>query len=203
MKKMLEIKTPKALLVEGQDAWSFFRAMIVHLKLEEEVRAYNFGGIKDFRKYLNTFKDLPGFWELETLAIIRDAEVNASDAFKSIQGALEQCQLPIPTAPATFLQAKPKIGVFILPDQVNPGMLETLCLRAVTDDPGYLCLDSFFDCFKDNGGEAPNNMEKAKVQAFLATRKKPGRLIGQSADQGHWPWDNEAFSEIIGFVQSM
>ncbi len=68
------IKSEKLLLVEGRDAFGFFKAILQELSLLENIEIRNFGGIKDFTTYLRTLKITPGFKKVISLGIIRDAE---------------------------------------------------------------------------------------------------------------------------------
>jgi len=62
------------------------------------------------------------------------------------------------------------------------------------------CVDRFFHCLTDEGCPQPQNTSKARVQAFLASRERPGLLLGQAAAKGYWPWDSEAFEEVKDFL---
>jgi hypothetical protein len=83
------------------------------------------------------------------------------------------------------------------------GMLEDLCLRAIAQDPAMLCVEQYFECLQQAGLSLPDNMSKAKVQAFLASRRKAGLRLGEAAEKGYWPWDAEAFGRVKDFLQQI
>ena len=76
-------------------------------------------------------------------------------------------------------------------------------MQSVTRDPAMRCVDEYFECIERANGSLPNNMDKAKVQAFLASRDRPGLLVGQAAAAGYWPWTSDAFSHVRRFIQNL
>ncbi len=88
----------KVLLVEGKDAFQFFKALLRHLNLLSDIEIRNFGGVDDL-DYLGTLKITDGFDHVISLAIIRDAESNAVSAFHSVNGILEKEGFDVPPQP--------------------------------------------------------------------------------------------------------
>lgn len=190
----------KVLAVEGHDAFQFFKALLRQLSLLTDIEIRNFGGVDDLSDFLNLLIITPGFDRVTSLGIVRDAETNADSAFQSVRGKLAMAALSVPEHPVSIADGNPKVSVFILPDCENPGMLETLCLRAVSDDMGMACVEEYFNCTKSQGLALPSNMPKAQVQAFLASKPRPGLLLGQAAHEGYWPWDHPALDKIKQFL---
>ena len=46
----------------------------------------------------------------------------------------------------------------------------------------------------------PNNLSKARVQAFLSSRIEPGKRLGEAAEAGYWPFNNPVFNPIKDFL---
>lgn len=208
------ITLQKLLLVEGHDAWQFFKALLHHLGLVNTIEIRNYGGISELPSYLKTLPAISGFGEVVSLGITRDAESNAQDAFKAVCHALENARsggprtpfrerLSVPQAPINKTGGALGISVFILPDCVSPGMLETVCLASVTDDPAMPCVEQYFECLK--GGRVPTlgSISKARVQAFLSSRPEPGLLLGQAAHGGYFPWQSGVFEPIKQFLRAL
>ena len=193
----------KALLVEGYDAFRFFKALLVHMNLVHQIEIRNFGGVGDLQSYLPVLLTTPGFHGVQSLGIVRDAESDAPSAFRSVCSVLRTNRLTEPKRPMEVAEGRPRTGVFILPDGENPGMLETLCLQAVSGDPIIPCIDLYFHCAVDNGISLPDNMAKARVQAFLASRSKPGLLLGEATEKGYWPWDAPTFERVKEFLRAL
>lgn len=196
------IEKPYVLLVEGKDDLGFFRALIKNLNLNIQIFYYD--GNPNFREFLSGFIKTTGFAEVSSLGITRDADTDYNASFQSIHDALQAEHLPTPEHPLESIENGDglKVTIMILPGNSLLGMLEDLCLKSVELDPAMFCVAQYFQCLEQNGS-MPNNLSKAKVQAFLASRQKAGLLIGQAADAGYWPWDNPAFEEIKTFLQQI
>ncbi len=192
----------KILLVEGHDAFQFFKALLRHLNLLPDIEIRNFGGIGDL-DYLETLKITDGFDDVISLAIIRDAESNAVSAFDSVSSKLKQTGFDVPLKPMTSTVGSPKISVFILPDCISNGSLETICLQTVKNDPAMPCVDQFFTCIQNNGLSVPKNIQKATLHAFLSSRSRPHLLLGQAAHTGYWPWNHAALDLLKKFLNNI
>ena len=198
----IKIEKPKLLLGEGREEVLFFGALIDYLKLHD-IQIMEIGGKDNLRKNLKALTKAQGFDGVLSLGIVRDADADADAAFQSVCDALKTIDLPIPERPLHPVGEKPRVGVLILPGEGEQGMLETLCLRAVAQDPAMLCVEQYFKCLQqarlpwlDN-----MNMSKAKVHAFLASRRKAGLRLGEAAKAGLWPWETETFKQVKDFLR--
>ena len=198
-----EINKDKQLLVDGNDASWFFSALLQELSIAE-IQIQNYGGNDELRGFLKQFSKAPGFSErVKSLGIVRDAENTPKGAFQSVLSALRTAKLPVPKSPSKLTNTRPQVSVFIVPDAQTNGMLETICLRSVEDDPAISCIDEYFSCLEERLGFLPSNMEKARLQAFLSSRKKVHRMLGIAAKQGIWPWNSPAFESMKDFVKAL
>lgn len=129
-----EITKRKLLLGEGKDEINFFSALIRQLGIEDiQVEAYQ--GKGNLNKYLQTLRVRPNFNQLTSVGITRDADENAVQTFQSITDGLRKAKFPIPMKIGEFIGNRPRIGVFVLPDGQNGGMLEDLCLKVIEANP--------------------------------------------------------------------
>ena len=205
----------KQLLVEGRTPELFFRAMISHLKLQE-IELHDFGGYTQLRPFLKAFCARPEFKEnVHSLGIVRDAEFTVrvgepktepqtvDQAFASVCGALESADQQVPAGPGVFTTAARKIGVFILPNCRDPGMLETLCLESVHSPQIDQCIEQYFACMARAGHPQPANMTKAKTFAFLAAKEIYDPLVGRAAQKGIWPWQSPVFKPLEDFLLTL
>jgi hypothetical protein len=90
-----------------------------------------------------------------------------------------------------------------LPDCMASGSLETLCMSALSDDASLPCISQYFECLTREADCAPSPIVKAHVQAFLASRTRPGLQLGEAAHAGYLPWDNAAFDMLRTFLRSL
>jgi len=196
------IDTPKQLLVEGRDAQEFFKALLGHLQIAD-VQVQNFGGVNDLRGFLKAFVRMPGFLHVESVGIVRDAEDNPSAAFQSVRDALLHVGLPAPTTVKEVSDNHPRVSILLLPDAQSTGSLETLCLRSVMSDPAMKCVFEYMECVARKAGTLPHPLDKARVQAFLASRERPGLLLGQAAHRGYWDFDSPEMRHVTDFLRNL
>lgn len=177
--------------------------MLRHMSLGG-VQIQNFGGVNNLRNFLTTFARLDDFLEnVGSVGIVRDAEISAESAFRSVQGALRNADMNVPNAPGVKTGGSPSVSVFILPDNQSGGMLETLLCRTFEDTPMNGCIDGFFDCVSGETGERPHRPEKSRAHAYIATTPEPQVSVGVAAQRGYWNLDHAAFDGVRRFLQSL
>jgi hypothetical protein len=197
------VDKPKQLVVEGKDAVYFFQALL-HVVGVSNIQIQNFGSVGELGDFLKLLVVTPSFAEIvDSVGIVRDAETAAPSAAQSIRAALAAADLDVPAHPVTPTGSGPKVSYFILPNNADPGMLETLCLQSVANDPVMPCIENFFTCVGGVGASVPANMTKAKVQAFLATRRNLKRLLGQAAHAGQWNLSSSVFNNLKQYLQTL
>ena len=205
----------KQLLVEGRTPELFFEVFAAHLRLEE-VEIRDFRSNSQLTPFLKAFCARAEFKEVvESLAIIRDAErtlragepeteaQTAQQAFESVRGSLTAASQAVPEVPAAFAAAAPKIGIFILPNCHDPGMLESLCLESVKTPQISECIEQYFSCLETGGNPKPRNMTKARTFCFLASKNISDPLVGRAAQKGIWPWDSPVFRPLKDFLLAL
>ncbi|RMD58732.1 hypothetical protein D6833_12510, partial [Candidatus Parcubacteria bacterium] len=160
-------------------------------------------GKEQLRPNLNALVLSPGFSQITSLSIVRDANANPVAAFQSVRDALRAANLPAPDHPLKIVGGKPRVAVLILPGENSPGMLEDLCLKAVAEDPAMFCVEQYFKCLEQKRLSLPDNMSKAKVQVFLASRPRADLRLGEAAEKGYWPWDHDAFQMVKDFINML
>jgi hypothetical protein len=142
--------------------------------------------------------------------VVRDADATPPDsdvpAFKrawdSVSTALQNASLPVPKEHATLSADSPRTAIFIMPDGQSNGMLESLCLASVSDQPEYACVSEYYECLAKHNVE-PKNLEKARDHAYLASRVELDKRVGEAAQAGYWPWNADAFLPLIDFLNQM
>ena len=172
----------------------------------EDIQVQNFGGVDELQGFLRGLQRQSGFAQMVvSLGIVRDAERDATAAFQSVYSALSNAGLRKPDRSEAFEGKKPRVGVLILPDATTAGMLETLFLRSVANDPVMPCVDEYFNCVEQrlSSAKLPRIMEKARVQVFLASRREPVSPSRWAAHRGYWPWDNPAFDHVKQFLSNL
>lgn len=191
------ITRSKVLLVEGDTPEHFFRALLRHLAIEDTIEVLKFGGITELGEYMRTVARATGFRQnVRSLAVVRDAEADAVAARQSVKAAIA----------GAGLHQEVRTAYFILPDNTNPGNIETLCLNSVTGTPVSACVDQFAQCAAGSGNIVwPEGYaaHKALVQIYAATLSPPQPFAGLASYKGAWPWDSPVFVDLIAFLQAI
>jgi hypothetical protein len=206
----VQVVKSKLLIVEGRDEEMFFAAALRdHLGLTD-LQIMPIGGKTLLTQSLKILVGDVNFSTVQSLAILRDADLtapgaahtSAARAFQSVCGSLRHVGLPCPAAHGQVAVGPPRVGIFIIPNGVDDGMLETLCQMSVSSLPEFPCVDAYFQCLQGHG-VVPNNLHKARAHAWLASRPEPDRRVGEAAQAGYWPWDSDAFRDLWAFIGSL
>ena len=197
------VQRPNLLIVEGQDEKRFFTSLLEHLQITDvEIRPI--GGKHVLRRELRLLTSpLPGFENVRSLGIVRDADTDPAAAFRSICQALNEVGLAVPERCLEPSGSRPRVAAMVLPSEGVPGSLETLCVEAVRDDKAMPCVEGYFDCLKKQGFPESCDDPKARTRVFIASRGMDARLLGEAAEAGVWPWGSPAFDEAKGFLKTL
>lgn len=197
------IRKTRLLIVEGKDDEAFFDALVNRLGLQE-IQVTGIGGKTKLRARLKALTNDPHFRNVQSLGVIRDADLDPMAAFESVKDALKAAGLPTPRKPMSIAKGSPQTSVMILPSFERQGALEDMCLEAVAGEPVMICTEEFFSCLQEKKGSHPRrDMTKAKVRVFLSAQKDPTLPLGLAAGKGYWPLDHHVFGEVRRFLESL
>lgn len=192
----IPLTRPKLLLGEGVDEERVFGALVKHLGLGAQFQILRYDGKGNLGAFLRTLPKLPGFNQLGSLGITRDADLDAAEAQKSIATLIQGAGFP----------AALKIGVFILPGAGRAGALEDILCPALEAKPVWPCIEQLIACRSAKQGEWPNhaaNLGKAKVEAWLSLQDHPTVRLGEAAGAGLIPFDAPAFVPLLEFIRAL
>ncbi len=207
LKDNLEIKSKKLLFVEGADEFNFFDKLLNHIDLHD-VQTIVTGGKTRFSSDdgFEAITALPGYENVTALAVIRDADSDANNAFRSVANTLEKFKLPVPENAGMFFQGETKkVGIYIIPDGTAPGMLEDLCLEIVKEEPVMHCVEQYIACVRKNADrkQFPKNEKKAKIQAYLAGMHEIVNSLGLGAQKGYWDFNHPSLNKLKAFLENL
>lgn len=89
-------------------------------------------------------------------------------------------------------------GIFIMPNNLNNGMHEDLCLESIKNSAIMDCVDDYINCIPHKA--ANFKYSKAKTQVFLASKTDIAKSVGISAQKGYWDFNNPCFNSIKDFL---
>lgn len=158
-------------------------------------------GKDELRVKMKALVETPGFRGVVSLGVVRDADSDPHGAFQSVCDSLRYVGLSLPARCLESFGTNPRVSIMLMPKNNTPGMLEDLCLESVRTDPAFLCMEQYFECLQSKNLPRPREISKAKIHAFLASREKPDLRLGVAAENGYWPFNNETFQELKGFLR--
>ena len=203
----LEVRSDRLLLVEGRDEENLFEALLRHCfgpAASEDIQIIPAGGKYSFRKNLTAIAAAAHARPtLRAIGAVRDADNDAGSAFQSVCDALRHAGYEPPSAHGAVSDSDPPVGVFILPDGVGTGAVETLCRRSVAGDEASRCVEAFIDCLKEQRVLHSRNEDKTFAHAYLAAGEDPVARVGEGARQGVWDFDSETFADLSGFLREL
>lgn len=205
-KEKKKIEQDKLILVEGKDEVNFFEKLTAELDIRAQI--FDVGGVNKFptENGFEAIKNLDGYESVKILAIVRDADNDLQAAFESVRNVLIKYKVPTPENIGEFVDnGKMKVGIYIMPDCENAGMLEDLCLKSVENKPVIKCVDGFVECVNSSvqESEKPTNIPKAKVQAYLSGMKDIVPSLGLGARKNYWDFNHECMNKIKTFLEKM
>ena len=195
------LSEPKLLLGEGKEEVCFFRKLISETGLTG-IQVEEYGGKSKLRDVLAGLPGWLGFDVVNSIGITRDADDSFESAFQSVQTALRNANFDAPGQCGVRVGARLAVTVFILPDCSSQGMLETLCMKSVSERPAIDCVGKYLKCMRDHG-RIPDSFDKARVHAWLASEKRPDLRLGEAAEKGYWPLSHSAFDGLKQFIKSL
>lgn len=190
------------ILVEGNDLHVVLQICTQHLK---NTRPKGFSDIKDFEQKfaIKSSRDKPlgktelllligdviQSTDLQTLGIVLDADNSTISTYQSICAVLQKVGYTgLPSTPhpdGTIILSEdpdlPKIGIWIMPDNSNPGEIEDFFLQLI--DPEDYRLNHARKAVNELIHQKPallrhSNRSKAEAHTWLAWQEEPGRSMG-------------------------
>lgn len=197
------ITQSKLVVVEGDDDKNLLVALIEHLGLTgiQIIPCVGKGEIPDKIMAIRKTSDFEN--KVASLGVVRDADEDSENTFRSVCDALRKAGLSVPSKPLTVASGTPRVIVMIWPCDRNKGTLEDVCLQSVAELSEIACVSQYFECLQKQSIVLPGNLSKAKVQAFLASRPEPCPHLGVAALKGYWQFKSKAFDDVRKFLSQL
>jgi len=189
----------KLVLCEGDDDKAVIERLcaahsIDGIKVEHYKGRDNLGPY--VRDFLNRTDYRPG--QIESIGIVQDADQDGRAARERVAGAVKVLE-----EAAKRKGLRLKVASFIVTRSgEDGGMIEDLCLAAVSQEAGYPCLEAYFDCMIGKTGKQTYH-PKAKWRAWMACQSDYDLRTGLSAEKGYVPVANPAFDSLRDFLRSL
>ena len=199
----VEISSTKLLLVEGVDDQAVFNALWGKMGIED-VQILRYDGKSKFRNFVADLIALDGFGDVETIGLTTDVDHDPNAARDRVRGALANASLPVPDQPLTFAEApdSARIAYLLIPHDSDSGAMEDVCLASIEDVGALTCVDEFMACVEESGRQI-SRRSKARIHAYLSTRRDPDKRIGEAVAAGYLPFDSDAFDPLRRLIEML
>ncbi len=185
----------RLLLVEGPDD----EHVVTHL-CERSSLARNFeivqkGGFSELAKSIPVELKAPG---RSALGVVADANNDFDSRWRAVRNRFEQEGMALPSRAAqggVVVEGRPRVGVWLMPDNQRPGQLEDLVAALVPEgDVVWPLAQKFIEDVPED--VKPKSIIKAQVHAWLAVRAD-ARHMGSAIGTGHL---NASASAAVSFA---
>ena len=199
----------KQLLVEGNDDMHVVLALCEKFNLKENFDIINLEGIDTLLKNIPVRLKTDN---LETLGIIIDADKNISAQWEKLKKIFANSGYATDGILSLdgFIQKNPdgiKIGVWIMPNNHLPGMLEDFIKFLIPPDDKLLpVIQAHLENIEEKNLNKYNkkiHKAKALVHSWLAVQENPGTPIGLSITKKYLTTDEETCSKLINWLKEL
>ncbi len=174
---------PHVLLVEGSDDKNVVWQICNRSPETPDFYIQDRGGIEPLLDAIGAELNAP---ERRVLGILADADANLTGRWASIANRLAEEDIRVPSHPDADgiileTQGKPRVGIWLMPDNSTDGELENFVADMIPDDdPVWPLAQQYINDIPPSHRKfAPVKTRRAQVHAWLATRSDP-RLMGQA-----------------------
>lgn len=197
----------RVLLVEGNDDRHAVLALLSHHQFPVVFDVIDSKGIDPLLESISTRLKESG---REVVGILVDADIDLRARWQSLRDILLAEGYTPPAQPAAggiilLHEDKPRVGIWIMPDNQLPGMLEDFAARLVTPgDTLWARAVSAVDSIPAEERRFPNErVAKAKLHTFLSWQEEPGKPIGLAITTKYLNPDAPQATEFIQWLQAL
>jgi hypothetical protein len=194
------------LVVEGRDDERVISAIRDHHAFSPKFEIEAQGGYEKLRNGIGI--RLKAGTELKRLGIVVDADTEILSRWESIKGVLVKAgyqdvpDLPDPKGTIVEHDILPRVGVWIMPDNTVPGMLEDYMTFLIPENDGLL------EYARKSMNEIPLadrrfseiHQSKALIHTWLAWQETPGIPLGQAITRRFFDADRPAVVDFLNWL---
>lgn len=189
----------RVLLVEGQDDDHVIRHLCDRAGLLRDFSIVQRGGFSDLSRSIPVELAAPGRL---ALGVVVDANDDPAARWQAVRDRCEHRGIVLPSHPdaeGVVVEGRPRVGVWLMPDNQNPGQLEDLVAAMIpAEDVVWRLAQEFVDRIPEP--ERPRPAIKARVHAWLAARAS-ARPMGSAIGTGHLDASSPAATSFIRWLQ--
>ena len=142
-----------------------------------------------------------------SVGFLVDANSDFDDRWRSLADRLRTLEIqppPILENKGCVIPGRPRVGLWLMPDNRNPGELEDFVQTLVPDDdPVWPLATGYINGIPPEHRKFnENKMMRAKIHAWLAVRKEP-RQMGSAIRIGELSVDGEHVLRLVAWLRDL
>ena len=196
------------LLVEGNDDQHVVWAICKQFQIKQTFDVIDLEGVD------NLMEDLlvrPKQADISRLGIVLDADTDSRGRWQQVQDKLTKSgyQLPdSPTPPGTIVVARemPQVGIWLMPNNRDLGMIEDFVRFLVPDDDEKLTLaEETITTLEARGLQnyIANYRSKALIHTWLAWQADPGTPLGLAITKKYFSADTDLCQQFATWLNRL
>ncbi len=201
-------KGPKVLLTEGKNDCHVILSLCSFHDIPENFGFFDCGSDDLVLKKMSAL--IAGSEEMDTIGIILDADnPNLNSKWESVKNRLSKegyslPDKPDPTGTILFMEDKPKIGIWLMPNNNIDGMLEDFCRELASHDAINFAEQCVLNAQDNNFSTfIGNHQSKAVIHTYLAWQNEPGMPLGQAITAKALDPEQKIAVIFINFLKSL
>lgn len=143
----------------------------------------------------------------QVLGIVLDADRDLQDCWAKLKEHFSRAEVQLPSEPSPIgtivweQDYRPRVGIWLMPDNKSQGELEDFALRMVScDDPIWPLSRSYIENIPEGDRKFEvAKADKAKLHAWLAARREPGRM-GAAVGSGDLETNGSLCDEFFAWL---
>ena len=194
----------RVLLVEGPDdkhvAQHVWYRHAAELPFHTEVS----DGVDKLLDAVDTVIQAP---DLQSMGILVDANDDVGARWQAVKDRLASAKVHLPNSPdpsGTIVESRPRVGVWLMPNNAKPGELEDFVAQMIPDgDAVWPLAQSYIDgipCAERKFSE--KKKARAQVHAWLAAREDP-RQMGAAVGAGDLAVDGALCQAFVAWLKAL
>ena len=192
------------LLVEGQDEKHVIEHLCARHQLTPTFCILDKEGITKLLPSISLEIKAP---ERRAVGIVVDANEDLNGRWEAITHRLQKESIQVPESPdpsGTILPSKPRIGIWLMPNNMVAGELEDFVEEMIRDDdPIWPRSQSYIEGIRESDRRfLESKIKRAKIHAWLAARENP-RKMGSAIHAGDLDPTGNLCQHFIDWLKSL
>ena len=194
------------MLVEGQDD----KHVVLHICQRRQYSPPHIEDKDGIDRLLDSISPELKVSGRQAVGILLDANDDPEARWTSIRDRLLKVGVTLPEDPdprGTIADTGdlPRVGIWLMPDNVSPGALERFVEEMIpSDDAVWPLSRQYIERIPEEHRRfKESHSQKAKIHAWLATRETPGMLMGTAISSEDLQLDGELVEKFVAWLQEL